>query len=173
VGEAKVGAIGISLNADSKLNMSAGFSNNLIPGPTPIQGQGTSPLETAAVFEDFAGVGFSPQWPDFGPGYVCTDTSTTSCNPATSLDGVLAACDTENGVDALIFRTNLQVPPGPASTLHCGSVTFSFGANPPFDSIGDCVSNLKFQNCFHLTGQMRSSCVNAQAFVCQSLFQKK
>jgi hypothetical protein len=168
-----VGAIGLSLNADSKLNLSAGFSNNLIPGPTAVQGQGTgSPLETAAVFDDFAGVDFAPQWPDFGPGFVCTDTSTTSCDPATSFDRVLALCDTANGGDVILFRTNSTIPPGPAATLKCGSVTFNFGSNPPFTSRGDCMSTLFFQNCFGLTGQNRSGCVRAQGFVCQSLFAK-
>jgi len=166
-----VGAFGLSLNADSKLNMSAGFSNNLIPGPTAIQGSGTTPLETAAVFDDFAGVCFTPQWPAFGPGFVCTDASTTSCDPGTSLDGVLAFCNTETGgADAILFRTNAQVPP--LTALQCGSVTFNFGSNPPFNSIGDCASTLVFQNCSGLTGKNRSGCISAQLFVCHSLFKK-
>jgi len=152
-----VGAIAITIDGGSSLNIGAGFSEGLIPGPAAD--------ETFGVADDFAVLGLDPIWPDFGPGFICTDGTTTSCDPDVSPDNVAALCLANP--DVLLFRTNAGT--GPLS-LACGTVTVNIDINPPFDTVGECISTLKDQWCGGLTGKAKAACNHAQIGVCHASF---
>ncbi|MFY9824863.1 MAG: hypothetical protein WAM82_26020 [Thermoanaerobaculia bacterium] len=158
-----VGAISLTLDAGSGLSVGAGFSAGLIPAP-----QADPNLE---VLDHFGAVAMDPAWPDFGPGYVCTDGTTTSCNPNDPTPANLAAaCQTNAGPfgsDVLAFRTNAA--PGSYS-LTCGTVPVNLSINPPFATLGDCISTLKAQRCGGLKGQAKAACNHAQIGVCDATF---
>ncbi len=119
------------------LSVGAGFSDGLIPGP--------SSDPAVEVFDNFGFLGMSPNWINFGPGYVCADGTTASCNPDLSPENVVALCLDGGGPfgdDALIFRVNAN--PG-SYALNCGTVPVNFDLNPPFSSVGQCISTLKAQ----------------------------
>jgi hypothetical protein len=151
-----VGAIAITVDGGSTLNIGAGFSEGLIPGPAFD--------ETFTAFDDFAVLGLFPAWPDFGDGFVCTDGTTTSCDPNVSPDGVAAVC---GSTDFVALRGN--APPGPYS-LVCGTVTVNVNVNPAFPTVGECISTLKAQWCSGLTGKARAACNHAQIGVCHASF---
>jgi hypothetical protein len=151
-----VGAIAIEIGAGPTLTIGAGFSEGLIPGPAF-----DSNFE---AFDDFTIIGLQPTWADFGPGHICTDGTTTSCDPDVSIEGVMAICDSG---DNLLFRTNAISAP---YSLTCGSVTVDINVNPPFDTVGECISALKAQHCSGLTGTAKAACNHAQIGVCHSSF---
>jgi hypothetical protein len=150
-----VGAIAIEIGS-STLDIGAAFSDGLIPGPAF-----DSQYE---AFDDFTIIGLGPAWEDFGPGYVCTDGTTTSCDPSVAIDGVMAICDSG---DNLLFRTNAISAP---VSLTCGTVTVNLNVNPPFDTVGQCVSTLKAQHCSGLKGKAKAACNHAQIGVCHAAF---
>lgn len=159
-----VGAISVNVSAGSGLSVGAGFSDGLLPGPSPF------PDSEIEVFDDFGFLGMGPDWEDFGEGWVCADGTTTSCDPNASLENLVAACFDEGGPfgdDALLFRVNAQ--PGSYS-LTCGTVPVNFDLNPPFASVGQCISTLKAQRCRGLKGQAKAACNHAQIGVCHATF---
>ena len=157
-----VGAIAVTVDGGTTLNIGAGFSEGLIPGPTADNLLGGFPTE---YLDDFSSLVLDPAWPDFGNGYICTDGTTTSCDPNVSAEGVAAVCG--SGPDAIVFRTN--EPTGPVSVL-CGSVTVNINVNPPFETVGDCISTLKQQRCSGVTGKAKAACNHAQIGVCHATF---
>lgn len=158
-----VGAIALTVDGGTTLNIGAGFSEGLIQGPTIdlLTGPGV-PFE---LLDDFAALTLGPAWPDFGEGYVCTDGTTTSCDPSLSLENVAALCD--NDTDVIAFRTNGAT--GPISVL-CGAVTVNINVNSPFASAGECITSRKQQECSGLTGKAKAACNHAQIGVCQASF---
>lgn len=150
-----VGAIAIEIGAGT-LSIGAGFSEGLIPGPAFDS--------TFEAFDDFTLIGLAPAWGDFGDGHICTDGTTTSCDPDVGPEGVLAACQ---GSDLLLFRTNAISAP---YSLTCGSVTVDINVNPPFDTVGQCISTLQAQHCSGLTGKAKAACNHAQIGVCHATF---
>ena len=151
-----VGAISLTLDAGSGLSVGAGFSAGLIPAP-----QADPNLE---VFDHFGALAMDPAWPDFGPGYVCTDGTTTSCNPGDPTN-LAAAC--QSNENPLPFRPN---PPPGSYSLTCGTVPINLTINPPFATLGACISTLKAQRCGGLKGQAKAACNHAQIGVCQATF---
>ena len=157
-----VGAIALTLDAGSGLSVGAGFTEGWLPA---------SPDDEISLGSDNAGfLIMQPPWEDFGPGYICTDGTTTSCDPAFGPENVLAMCvpefsDTE--LDALGLR--VDAPPGTYS-LTCGSVPVNLTINPAFASVGACIDALKAQRCSGLKGQAKASCNHAQIGVCHATF---
>jgi hypothetical protein len=159
-----VGAISLTLDAGSGLSVGAGFSEGLIPEAPDDAGP--------AIAQHFGFVAMAPDWPDFGPGYVCTDGTTTSCSPSDPTAANLAAACSNTGSpaglpDTLVFRTNAA--PG-AYHLTCGTVPVNLSLNPPFATLGDCISTLKAQRCGGLKGQAKAACNHAQIGVCDATF---
>jgi len=162
-----VGAISVNVGATSGLSVGAGFSEGLIPGPSPL------PNTEVEAFDDFGFLAMDPEWEDFGPGLVCADGTSTSCDTGdSSLEDVVAACF-DNGTgpfgfsDGLFFRVNAQ--PGSYS-FTCGTVPVNYVLNPPFSSVGQCISTLKAQRCGGLQGQAKAACNHAQIGVCHATF---
>jgi hypothetical protein len=153
-----VGAVALTLGSGSGLSVGAGFSAGLIPLH--------STDSSTVVNDDLGGLAMQPHWADFGSGVLCSD-GTTNCDPGDPTFGVLAECGPFEGGDVLLFRVDAQ--PGTYS-LACGSVPLSVTINPPFASVGDCISSLKAQRCAGLTGQDRASCNHAQISVCHATF---
>ncbi len=162
------GAIAVTVDSAAGLSVGAGFTSGLIPAPST---SATDPNGHTLQFDDAAALTMSPQWDAFGAGQLCSDGTSTSCNPAVSPDGVLAACIPDSsfseGADTLIFR--VDAPPN-AYSLTCGSVPINLTINPTFASHGDCVSSLLAQHCGALKSQARAACNHAQQSVCRTLF---
>jgi len=159
------GAIALTVSSGSGLSVGAGFTAGLIPTPST-----SSSDSSTAFFDDLGTLAMGPHWSDFGDGYVCADGTTTSCNPNSGPDGVVAACQPipQPGFeDGLVFR--VDATPGPY-TLTCGSVPISLTINPAFASNGDCVSSLIAQRCGSLKGQARAACNHSQQSVCNAIF---
>lgn len=154
-----LGSIAVTIGGESTLNVNAGFSEGLIPGPAIEPNIGD--------LDDFATLLLEPEWPDFGPGFVCTDGTTTSCDPEVSSEGIAAACFDDLEVDQLAIRAN--APPGPYS-LVCGEVTVNLSIGPVFGSVGECASSLKAQFCSGLKGKAKAACNHAQLGVCHASF---
>jgi len=157
-----LGAISLTVDGRTTLNIGAGFSDGLIQGPTLNSLALGFPTE---FVDDFSGLVLDPHWPDFGAGYVCTDGTTTSCDPNVSAENVAALCQADP--DEIAFRTNGST--GPVSVL-CGTVTVNINVNAPFESEGACISTLKQQRCSGLTGNAKATCNHAQIGVCQASF---
>lgn len=158
-----LGAIAMNINGGTTLNIGVGFSEGLISGPnTGSGGSGPFPIPSEYL-DDFSLILLSPNWEDFGDGYVCTDGTTTSCDPDVSPEGVAAVCLN----DGLALRTNEST--GPVTVL-CGDVTVNTNVNPDFDSVGQCISTLKQQQCSGLTGKAKAACNHAQIGVCHATF---
>ena len=157
-----LGAIAFTIDGGTTLNISAGFSEGLIQGPTVENGTFDFPTE---YIDDFSAIVLSPTWPDFGFGYVCTDGTTTSCDPGVSAENVAAVC--QNNPDLIAIRTTEAT--GPVSVL-CGSVTVNLNIAPPFESVGQCISTLKQQECSGLKGKDKAACNHAQIGVCHASF---
>ncbi|HEX4952413.1 MAG TPA: hypothetical protein VF017_03325 [Thermoanaerobaculia bacterium] len=155
VANGTVGAIAIQIG-NGTLDIGAAFNEGLLPAP-PFN----SDFE---AFDSFTLLALGPSWEDFGNGYVCTDGTTTSCNPDDGPEGVLALC--EFG-DFLLFRVNAVAAP---VSLTCGSVTVNLNVNPPFDTVGECISTLKAQKCAGLKGSAKAACNHAQIGVCHAAF---
>lgn len=155
-----VGAIALTLDAGSGLSVGAGFTEGWLPA---------SANDEASLGLDNAGLLLmNPMWEDFGNGYLCTDGTTTSCDPVLSLENVAVLCDHDSTEgDAVGMR--VDVPPGTYS-LTCGSVPINLTINPAFASEGDCASSLKAERCSGLTGQAKASCNHAQIGVCHATF---
>lgn len=151
-----VGAIAIEIGAGPSLNIGAAFNDGLIPGPAFD--------EQFEAFDDFTVLGLAPAWADFGDGHICLDGTTTSCDPDDGPENVLAACQ---GGDTLVFRTNAISAP---YALTCGTVTVNVNVNPPFDSVGECISTLKQQHCSGLKGKAKAACNHAQIGICHAAF---
>ncbi|HET6343305.1 MAG TPA: hypothetical protein VFH51_00180 [Myxococcota bacterium] len=157
-----VGAIALTLDAGSGLSVGAGFTEGWLPA-SPDDG-------TALQFDNAGFLLMAPTWEDFDNGYLCTDGTTTSCDPISSPEDVAVLCDhntSDNGLDALGLRVDL--PPG-TYTLTCGSVPINLTINPAFASVGDCISSLKAQRCSGLKGQAKAACNHAQTGVCHATF---
>lgn len=153
-----LGAIAIDVGGGGQLNIGAGFNEGLIAGPAFD--------EQFEAYDDFSFLFLGPSWEDFGPGHVCSDGTTTSCDPDVGPEGILAACDAEGG-DVILLRTNAVTPP---YSLTCGSVTVNINVNPPFDTVGECISTLKAQHCNGLHGKAKAACNHAQIGVCHATF---
>ena len=158
------GAIALTLDSAAGLSVGAGFTSGLVPVPA------TSSDTLTLGLDDVGALVMGPHWDAFGTGQLCTDGTTTSCDPTVSFDGVLAACTgdpTGAPPDGLAFR--VDSPPG-AYSLTCGTVPVSLTVNPPFASVGDCISSLIAERCSGLKGQARAACNHSQQSVCQATF---
>lgn len=151
-----LGAIAIEVGAGSQLNIGAAFSEGLISGPAIDS--------TFEAYDDFTFLELLPAWEDFGSGYLCTDGTTTSCDPDVAADDVLAGC--ESG-DYLLFRNNNVTAP---YSVTCGGVTVNINVTPPFDTVGECISTLKAQRCGGLHGKAKAACNHAQIGICHATF---
>jgi hypothetical protein len=158
-----LGAIALTLDAGATLNIGAGFSEGLIQGPTFESNVSSFPIPTE-LMDDFTGLDLGPDWLAFGEGHVCTDGTTTSCDPAVSFENVAAFCTDS---DEIGLRTNEAT--GPVSVL-CGDVTINLNINAPFESVGECLGSLKQQECSGLTGQAKAACNHAQIGICNATF---
>jgi hypothetical protein len=162
-----VGTFSLSTSGASVIKLSAKQGSDLIFGPSfPYPGEGSSQLESATLADEFAGLLLTPGWPAMDNGYVCTDGTTTSCDPSQSPTGVLAACDHEgDDGDQLIFRVKDAQLTG--RKLQCGNVTFNFYVNPPFANLNQCIAFLLYQNCFRdIAPANQGSCMVAQILNC-------
>jgi hypothetical protein len=157
------GAIAITVDSEAGISVGAGFTSGLVPVPA-----NSSDITTLGL-DDAGTLTMGPHWDAFGDGQLCSDGTTTSCDP-NSPDGVLAACLTVPGPtnsDGLVFRVDSL--PGSYS-LTCGSVPVNLTINTPFSSVGDCISTLIAQHCSGLKGQARAACNHSQQSVCQATF---
>jgi hypothetical protein len=151
-----VSGISFGLSGDGGLNVSAGVSDGLLPGA-----QNLSEYAELALFDEWAYLGMYPEWSEFGPGFVCADGS-TDC---TSDDDLAAICDVEaEAPDDLAFRTLLPLG---AYNLTCGNIPVSINF---YNSVGECIRELKAQNCSDLRGRDRATCNHAQIGVCHAAF---
>lgn len=150
-----LGAIAIQIGATT-LDIGAAFNEGLISGPAF-----NADFE---AFDDFTIIQLAPSWEDFGPGHLCTDGTTTSCDPGVGPEDVMVVCDSG---DHLLFRNNAVSAP---VSLTCGTVTVNLNVNPPFDTVGQCISTLKAQKCSGLKGKAKAACNHAQIGVCHAAF---
>lgn len=151
------GAISLTVSPGSGLSIGAGFTDGLVP----MSG------DQLLTFDDAGTLLLRPQWEDFGPGWVCTD-GTSTCDPESDPDEVVALCGNEPPNDQVSFR--VDAPPGTYS-FTCGSVPVTLSLDAAeFASAGACISSLTAQNCSGLRGQARASCVIAQIGICRAKF---
>jgi len=162
-----LGATSLGLDRGSTLDISATFQEGLLPGPVVSRNDSGDSREQAAQLDDFAGVAFSPPWSDFHPGFVCEPA--TGCDPNVSTEGVLVFCTTTLFGDTVLVRTNPQLTN--FGFLNCGGLTVRFDINPPFSSVGDCVTGLVFRQCH--SGPSFGACVRTQVLTCQLLSLRK
>jgi hypothetical protein len=147
--------MGLSINAGStggSFDVAAGFSEGLIPG------------EQFSDFDDRGALSLSPHWSDFAPGPI----SGQVCSNGVCSTQTIANCDFGPfGDDVLSYRTAAQ--PGTYSGT-CGTVPVNLTINPPFATVGACISGLKAQRCGGLKGQAKAACNHAQIGVCHATF---
>jgi hypothetical protein len=145
--------MGLSINAGStggSFNVAAGFSEGLIPG------------DQFSDYDDRGSITLTPHWDDFAPGTI----SGQVCPNGVCSTQTIAQCDTPFG-DTLSYLTATQ--PG-TYTGTCGTVPVNLTINPPFASVGQCISGLKAQRCGGLKGQAKAACNHAQIGVCHATF---
>ena len=141
-------------NAGGSFDVAAGFSEGLIPG-----------VQFTSEFENFDEVGvllLTPHWSDYDEG----DITGQICSDGVCSTQVIAACGTNSNEDYLAYLSVAQ--PGTFSGV-CGTVPVNLTINPPYSSVGDCISQRK-ATCNGLTGQARKTCNHAQIGVCHATF---
>ncbi|HSS78398.1 MAG TPA: hypothetical protein VLV54_16850 [Thermoanaerobaculia bacterium] len=146
---------GLAINAGNAVggfDVAAGYSEGLIPGV-----QFSNVDEAGALI-------LSPHWSDFGDGNITGQV----CPNGVCSTQTIAQCTSDGSSDALGYATVAQ--PGTYSGT-CGTVPVHLTINPPFKSLGDCISTRKAV-CNGLTGQNRKTCNNAQIGMCQAMFNK-
>lgn len=154
-----VGGVSFGLSGNGGLNVSAGVSDGLFPGA-----QNLSEFGEFALFDEWAYLGMFPEWDEFGEGFVCAD-GTTDCEVNSDVDQLAALCDLElEAPDDLLFRTILPLG---AYNLACGNIPVSINF---YNSVGECIRELKAQNCSDLRGRDRADCNHAQIGVCHAAF---
>lgn len=137
-------------NAGGSFDVAAGFSEGLIPG---VQ---FSEIDEAGALLLF------PHWSDYGVGEITGQI----CPDGVCSTQSIAVCDTNGAEDVLGYATAAQ--PGTYSGT-CGTVPVNLTINPPYSSVGDCISQRK-ATCNGLTGQARKTCNHAQIGVCHATF---
>ncbi len=146
--------MGLSINAGSAggaFNVAAGYSEGLIPG-----------VQFSDI-DEVGGIGLTPHWSDFGPGEITGEI----CPGGVCSTETIAACGEDGVVDILAYFTVAQ--PGTYSGT-CGTVPVNLTINPPFSSVGQCISSLKAARCKGLKGQAKAACNHAQIGVCHATF---
>jgi len=146
--------MGLSINAGStggSFDVAAGYSEGLLPG---VQFSDVDELGTLAL---------TPHWSDFAPGAITGQ----FCPNGVCSTGTIAECDLGPLGDTLTYITAAQ--PG-TYTGTCGAVPVNLTINPPFSSVGQCISGLKAQRCGGLKGQAKADCNHAQIGVCDATF---
>ena len=146
--------MGLSINAGStggSFDVAAGFSEGLLPG---VQ---------FSDFDDKGSLTLSPYWADFAPGTI----SGQVCPNGVCGTQTIASCDVTPAGDVLSYLTATQ--PG-TYTGTCGTVPVNLTINPPYATVGQCISGLKAARCGGLTGQAKASCNHAQIGVCHATF---
>ncbi|HSS47444.1 MAG TPA: hypothetical protein VLX28_00725 [Thermoanaerobaculia bacterium] len=147
---------GLAINAGNAVggfDVAAGYSEGLIPG-----------VQLTDVVDEAGALLLSPHWSDFGGG----DITGQVCPNGVCSTQTIARCDNDGSSDGLAYQTVAQ--PGTYSGT-CGTVPVHLTINPPFKSLGDCISTRKAV-CNGLTGQNRKTCNNAQIGMCQAMFNK-
>lgn len=147
--------MGLSINAGNaggSLDVAAGYSEGLIPG-----------VQLGSFADEVGGIAFTPHWSDFGDG----DITGQVCPGGVCSTQTVANCSTSGDTDTLFYATVAQ--PGTYSGT-CGTVPINLTINPPFSSLGQCISSLKAARCGGLKGQARASCNHAQIGVCDATF---
>ena len=145
---------GLAINAGNAVggfDVAAGYSEGLIPG-----------VQLTDVVDEAGALVLSPHWSDFGDGEITGQV----CPNGVCTTQTIANCTNDGSSDALGFATVAQ--PGTYSGT-CGTVPVHLTINPPFKSVGDCISTRKAV-CNGLTGQNRKTCNLAQIGMCQAMF---
>jgi len=141
-------------NAGGSFDVAAGFSEGLIPGA-----QFSDPNED---IDEVGALLMTPEWPDFGPGEITGEI----CSGGVCSTQTIAICGHTGDTDVLGYVTAAQ--PGTYSGI-CDTVPVNLTINPPYSSVGDCISQRK-ATCNGLTGQARKTCNHAQIGVCHATF---
>jgi len=146
--------MGLSINAGStggSFDVAAGFSEGLIPGAQ------------FSDFDDTGAIGLAPHWDGFAP----SDISGQVCSNGVCGTQTIATCQLTMLGDTLRYLTAAQ--PGTYAGT-CGTVPVNLTINPPYASVGQCISGLKAQRCGGLKGQAKAACNHAQIGVCHATF---
>jgi hypothetical protein len=146
--------MGLSINVGSpggSFDVAAGFSEGLIPGAQ------------FADFDEKGALALTPHWSDFGAGSI----SGQVCPDGVCGTQIIANCDLTPLGDTLSYLTAAQ--PGTYSGT-CGTVPVNLTINPPFATVGACISGLKAQRCGGLKGQAKAAYNHAQIGVCDATF---
>jgi hypothetical protein len=69
----------------------------------------------------------------------------------------------------VLVRTNSKATN--FGSLNCGGLTVRFDINPPFSSVGDCITSLISRQCH--PGPNHGACVRTQVLTCQLLSLRK
>lgn len=152
--------MGLSINAGNaggSFDVAAGYSEGLIPGAQFAE------AITPSTLDEIGAVALTPHWSAFGSG---TLTGQVCSNGVCSTE-TIAGCDVNGDVDSLAYLTAAQ--PG-TFTGTCGTIPVHLTINPPFATVGDCISGLKAQRCGGLKGQAKAACNHAQIGVCHATF---
>ena len=148
--------MGLSINAGNaggSFDVAAGYSEGLIPG-----------VQFSGLPDEGGSILFNPHWEDFGDGSI---TGPVCPAGGTCSTETVANCFTNGFVDLLQYSTVAQ--PGTYSGT-CGAVPLNLTINPPFASVGACISGLKAARCGGLKGQAKAACNHAQIGVCHATF---
>lgn len=147
--------VGLSIGlgaAGGGLDLAAGYSEGMIPG---------------VDFSEVDAVGhllLIPDWPDFGEGFIEGEV----CSDGVCETGPIALCS-DDVVGGDVFGYLTFAEPGTYSGL-CGAVPVTLTVNPPFETVGECISGRKASACAGLTGQDRKTCNHAQIGICHAIF---
>ncbi len=151
--EGPVQSISIAVNSEaSALEMTAGVSEGTLP-------LGSEVAEDIYVIDNGFNLLLFPPDPGFDDGG-CFD-------PNTGLPYILCEDDGVEGTDTIWVAVN---QPAGEYSCTCGDIPLSLTLVPPYDSVGDCISDSLAKNCKGVTGRARAACNSMQIGNCHAAF---
>lgn len=151
--EGPVQSISIAVNSDtSALELTAGVSEGTLP-----VGSEVSDLDLY-VFDNGFHLALSPHDSRFAEAAYLDEND---------LPLLLCGGPCEVGNDCIWVAVNA---PAGEYTYTCGDIPLSLTLLPPYDSVGDCISDSLAKNCKGITGRARAACNSMQISNCHAAF---
>lgn len=150
--EGPVQSISISVNSETEaLELTAGVSEGTLPVGSEVD-------EQTYVVDNGFFLALSPHDPEFGAAEYLDEND---------LPLLVCGGPCEAGDDCIWVAVN--VPAGEYSYI-CGVLPLSLTLLPPYESVGDCISDSLAKNCKGITGRDRAACNAIQIGNCHAAF---